>query len=98
MTIAKRPGANAIALTRNVDRKIDAARGYLLPADVHVSITRDYGATAAQKSNELLWHMFLAVLSVSALIWLVLGRRESAVVLTAIPVTLVTKTSGPRWS
>jgi multidrug efflux pump subunit AcrB len=51
-------------------------------------VTRDYGETAAEKSNELLWHMLLAVLSVSALIWLVLGRRESVVVLIAIPVTL----------
>jgi multidrug efflux pump subunit AcrB len=55
---------------------------------VQLTITRDYGETAAEKSNELLWHMFLAVLSVSALIWLVLGRREAAVVLIAIPVTL----------
>ena len=38
---------------------------------MHLSITRDYGETAADKSNELLWHMLLAVLSVSALIWLV---------------------------
>src|SRR5581483_283910 len=63
-------------------------RGYLLPSDVTISVTRNYGETAAQKSNELLWHMFLAVVSVSALIWFALGRRESAVVLTAIPVTL----------
>ena len=59
-----------------------------MPSDVHLTITRDYGETAAEKSNELLWHMLLAVLSVSALIWLVLGRREAAVVLIAIPVTL----------
>jgi multidrug efflux pump subunit AcrB len=51
-------------------------------------VTRNNGETAAQKSNELLWHMFLAVLSVSALIWIVLGHRESLVVLIAIPVTL----------
>ena len=88
LSIAKRKGTNAIELTRAVNRKVDAVRGYLLPRDVNVSITRDYGETAAQKSNELLWHMFLAIVSVSALIWLVLGRRESVVVLTAIPVTL----------
>ena len=75
-------------LTRAVERKVETTRGYLLPRDLNVSVTRNYGETAAQKSNELLWHMFLAVVSVSALIWLVLGRRESAVVLTAIPVTL----------
>ena len=63
-------------------------RGYFLPSDVQLSVTRNYGETAAQKSNELLWHMLLAVLSVTALVWLALGFRESAVVLTAIPVTL----------
>ena len=63
-------------------------RGYLLPADLNVTATRNYGDTASQKSNELLWHMLLAVVSVSALIWFVLGRRESAIVLIAIPVTL----------
>ena len=88
LSIAKRAGTNAIALTRAVERKLDTLRGYQLPRDLQISVTRNYGETAAQKSNELLWHMFLAVLSVSALIWLVLGRRESAVVLTAIPVTL----------
>lgn len=88
LSIAKRKGTNAIALTRAVEQKLQTVRGYTLPSDLTISVTRNYGETAAQKSNELLWHMFLAVLSVSALIWLVLGRRESAVVLTAIPVTL----------
>ena len=88
LSIAKRKGVNAIELTRAVERKVETARGYLLPRDLTVSVTRNYGETAAQKSNELLWHMFLAVVSVSVLIWLILGRRESLVVLTAIPVTL----------
>ena len=88
LSIAKRKGTNAIDLTRAVAAKVEVARGYLLPRDVNVSVTRNYGETAAHKANELLWHMCLAVISVSALIWLALGRRESAVVLTAIPVTL----------
>jgi multidrug efflux pump subunit AcrB len=88
LSIAKRKGVNAIALTHAIEQKLNTVRGYLLPRDVELTITRSYGETAAQKSNELLWHMLLAVLSVSLLIWLVLGRRESAVVLTAIPVTL----------
>ncbi len=88
LSIAKRAGTNAIDLTKAVQRKVDSVRGYLLPDDLQVSVTRNYGETAEQKSNELLWHMLIAVLSVSALVWLVLGRRESAVVLTAIPVTL----------
>jgi multidrug efflux pump subunit AcrB len=88
ISIAKRPGTNAIDLTRAVEAKVESVRGHLLPRDLQVSVTRNYGETAAHKSNELLWHMFIAVVSVSALIWLALGRRESAVVLTAIPVTL----------
>ncbi len=88
LSIAKRQGTNAIALARAVEEKLDTVRGYLLPADLQISVTRNYGETAQQKSNELLRHMFIAVVSVSALIWLVLGRRESAVVLLAIPVTL----------
>jgi multidrug efflux pump subunit AcrB len=88
LSIAKRKGTNAIAVTHAVEKKLETARGYLVPADLRVTVTRNYGETAAHKSNELLWHMLLAVLSVSALIWVVLGRRESAVVLIAIPVTL----------
>jgi multidrug efflux pump subunit AcrB len=75
-------------VARRVVEKLDALKGSLVPSDVHLTITRDYGETAADKSNELLWHMLLSVLSVSALIWLALGRREAAVVLIAIPVTL----------
>ena len=88
ISVAKRKGTNAIDVGRRVAAKIATLRGVLIPADVRMTLTRDYGETAAEKSNELLWHMLLAVLSVSALIWVALGRREAAVVLTAIPVTL----------
>jgi multidrug efflux pump subunit AcrB len=88
IAVAKRKGTNATDVARRVAGKLDTLKGSLVPPDVHLTITRDYGETAADKSNELLWHMLLAVLSVSALIWLVLGRREAAVVLIAIPVTL----------
>ena len=88
IAVSKRKGTNAIDVARRVTRKLDTLKGTLVPADVHVAVTRDYGETAAEKSNELLWHMFLAVLSVSALIWIALGKREAAVVLIAIPVTL----------
>jgi multidrug efflux pump subunit AcrB len=88
IAVAKRKGTNATDVARRVIRKLDTLKGSLVPSDVHLTITRDYGETAADKSAELLWHMLLAVLSVSALIWLVLGRREAAVVLIAIPVTL----------
>ena len=88
LSIAKRTGTNAIELTHAVEQKLETLRGYLVPRDLNISVTRNYGETAAHKSNELLWHMFLAIVSVSILIWLVLGRRESIVVLVAIPVTL----------
>jgi multidrug efflux pump subunit AcrB len=88
ISVAKRKGTNATDVSRRIARKLDTLKGSLVPSDVHLTITRDYGETAADKSNELLWHMLVAVLSVSALIWLVLGRREAAVVLIAIPVTL----------
>jgi len=88
LTVAKRPGSNAIAVAEEVLRKVDELRGRVIPSDLTVSITRHYGATAAEKSNELLMHMGLAVLSVALLIWMVLGWRESGVVAVAIPATL----------
>jgi len=88
IAVAKRKGTNAIEIAHRVEQKLETLRGTLIPADVAVTVTRNYGETAAEKSNELLYHMFLAVVSVAALIWLVLGRREAAVVLIAIPVTL----------
>ena len=88
IAVAKRKGTNATDVAHRVTAKLDTLKGSLVPSDVHLTITRNYGETAADKSNELLWHMLLAVLSVSALVWLVLGRREAAVVLIAIPVTL----------
>ena len=88
LSVAKRKGTNAINITHDVERKLALLGPSILPGDVQLTITRNYGETAAEKSNELLLHMLIAVLSVSALIWLALGRREAAVVLVAIPVTL----------
>jgi multidrug efflux pump subunit AcrB len=88
LAVAKRQGTNAIALAQAIEAKLASVEGVIVPGDLDVQITRNYGETAADKSNELLWHMFLAVISVSALIWFALGRREAAVVLIAIPVTL----------
>ena len=88
LSIAKRPGANAIAVADQVLKKIAALQGRIIPDDVTVSITRNYGETAAEKSNELLLHMGIAVLGVSVLILLTLGWRESGIVAIAIPTTL----------
>ena len=88
LSIAKRPGANAITVANEVLRKIDTLKGRIIPADVQVSVTRNYGVTAEEKSNELLWHMLIAVVGVSLLILLALGWRESLIVAIAIPSTL----------
>ena len=88
LSIAKRPGANAVDVVTAVLAKVDSFKGTLIPADIGVGVTRNYGATASEKSNELLLHMGVAVFGVAVLILLFLGWRESLVVLLAIPVTL----------
>jgi len=88
LTVAKRPGANAISVAHEVLAKVDGLKGTVIPADVDVAITRHYGETAAEKSNELLFHMGIAVVSVAILIWITLGWRESGIVGIAIPATL----------
>lgn len=88
LSVAKRKGTNAVDVVNAVLRRVDDLKGNLIPSDVGVSVTRNYGETAAEKSNELLFHMLLAVVSVTVLIALVLGRREALIVLVAIPVTL----------
>ncbi|HWP46643.1 MAG TPA: efflux RND transporter permease subunit [Candidatus Limnocylindrales bacterium] len=88
ISIAKRKGTNAIKIADQVIEKVNHLKGTLIPGEVQVSITRNYGETAQEKSNELLFHMFIAIISVSALIWLTIGLRESGIVAIAIPVTL----------
>ncbi len=88
ITLAKRKGANATLISESARKKIDALRGNLLPNDLNVTVTRNYGETAKDKSDELLQHLFIATISVTLLIALALGWRESGVVLLAIPVTL----------
>ena len=88
ITLAKRKGANATLIAESALKKIGTLRGNMLPNDLNVSVTRNYGETAKDKSDELLQHLFIATISVTLLIALALGWRESGVVLLAIPVTL----------
>ncbi len=88
LAVAKRKGTNAVQVVAEVMRKVELLRGNLIPPGVEVTVTRDYGHTAREKSNELLFHMGLAVVGVSLLIVAVLGWREAGVVAVAIPVTL----------
>ena len=88
LSVSKRRGANAITVVRAIDRKLDSLRPRLFAAGVRTTVTRDYGETSAEKSNELLKHMAIATLSVALLMAFALGRREAGVVLLAVPVTL----------
>ena len=88
ITLAKHKGANATLIAESVLHQIESLRGNTLPGELNVTVTRNYGETAKDKSDELLKHLFLATLSVTLLIALTLGWRESGVVLLAIPVTL----------
>ncbi|BBO86319.1 multidrug transporter AcrB [Desulfosarcina ovata subsp. sediminis] len=88
LTLAKRKGTNAISVAEKVLARVESLKGTVIPDNVHVTITRHYGETAKEKSDELLWHMLIAVVSVTILIWFTLGHRESGVVAFAIPVTL----------
>ena len=88
LAIAKRPGVNATDIAHLALARVEEVRGRLLPADVRVDVTRNYGETANEKANELMLHLLIATLSVTVLIGLFLGWREAVVVLVAVPVTL----------
>ena len=88
IAISKRKGTNAVTVAENVLSRLEPLRGSVIPSDVEMTVTRNYGDTAKEKSNELLYHMLIAVISVSVLIAITLGFRESLIVFTAIPVTL----------
>jgi len=88
LAVAKRKGTNAIRVADHVLEKVESIRGSTIPGNVEVSITRHYGETAQEKSDELLFHMMIAIVSVSILVAFTLGIRESLAVFAAIPVTL----------
>ena len=88
ITVAKRKGTNATDISNAVLKRVHEMQGVTIPNDVTVTTTRNYGETAKDKSDELLEHLLLATLSVTLLVALFLGWRESGVVLLAIPVTL----------
>jgi len=88
ITIAKKKGANASLVAKEALAKVEALKGKLIPGDVNVTVTRNYGDTAREKSDELLKHMLMATIAVIFLIALTLGWREAVVVAVAVPVTL----------
>ena len=88
LTLSKRAGTNATALSEKVLAKVEALRGGLVPRELQLTVTRNYGETAGEKSNELIEHLLIATLSVIALIGLAMGWRSAVVVGVAVPVTL----------
>jgi multidrug efflux pump subunit AcrB len=89
LALAKRPGANAVTMAEEVRTRVKTLQGTLIPADVRVEITRDFGATANAKANELLFHLGLATVSIVVLIALAIGWREAVVTLVVIPTTIL---------
>jgi multidrug efflux pump subunit AcrB len=89
LAIAKRDGANAVVVSQAVERRLYALEGTLIPRGVEVAVTRNYGETANEKANELLLHLGLATISIVALIWFAVGRREAMVTAVVIPTTIL---------
>ncbi len=89
IAFAKRPGANAVVVAEDLLHRLDTLKGRLIPDDLAVTITRDYGETANEKANELLFHLGLATISIVILIAIAIGWREAAVTLVVIPTTIL---------
>jgi multidrug efflux pump subunit AcrB len=89
LAVAKRAGANAVVVAEAVLHRVHALEGGVIPEGIAVTVTRDYGETANEKANELLFHLGLATVSIIGLVLLAIGWRESLVVAIVIPVTIL---------
>ncbi len=89
VAIAKRAGTNAVVVADSILRRVDLLRGNLIPRDIRVEVTRDYGKSANDKANELLFHLGLATVSIVVLIAFAVGWREAVVTLVVIPTTIL---------
>ncbi|WP_444444030.1 efflux RND transporter permease subunit [Rhodobacter capsulatus] len=89
LAIAKRAGANAVIVGEKIHERLAELEGSLIPESVDLAFTRDYGETANEKANELLFHLGLATISIIALVFFAIGWRESIVVAIVIPVTIL---------
>ncbi|WP_448044599.1 efflux RND transporter permease subunit [Bradyrhizobium liaoningense] len=89
LALAKRAGANAVMVSADIDHRLQGLKARLIPDDVQVTVTRDYGETANEKANELLFHLGLATLSIVVLIAVAIGWREAVVTFVVIPTTIL---------
>ncbi len=97
IAVTKKPGENAIAVAEAVLKRIDSLHNTVVPADVQVAVTRNYGASANDKANKLIQKLLFATASVVALVFVALGRREAAIVGAAVVLTL-TVTLFASWA
>ncbi|MDP1648696.1 MAG: efflux RND transporter permease subunit [Rubrivivax sp.] len=97
LTVTKKPGQNAVDVARAARQRVDDLRNTVIPANVEATITRDYGATAAEKANKLIQKLGFATASVILLVGLALGRREAVIVGAAVILTL-TATLFASWA
>ena len=88
LAVAKRKGANAVAVAEDTLKTMEGLRGKIIPEDVDVTVTRDYGETANHKVNELVKHLAVAIATIIVLLALALGPKEAFIVAIAVPVTL----------
>jgi multidrug efflux pump subunit AcrB len=88
IAVAKKPGTNAADITRAIDVQLHVLEGVVIPAGVHVTVTRDYGQTATDKANKLIHKLIFATSSVVLLVLLTMGWREAIVVGSAVVITL----------
>lgn len=89
LALAKRPGTNAVVIAEAITERLEAVRGGIVPEDLTLTITRNYGESANEKANELLFHLGLATVSIVVLVAIAIGWREAAVVALVIPTTIL---------
>jgi multidrug efflux pump subunit AcrB len=87
LSIAKKAGADAMHLSDEIITKIDNLKKELIPDDVHITTTRNYGETASHKVSELLLHLFITIIIVTLFVMLAMGWRGGLVVFLSVPVT-----------
>jgi multidrug efflux pump subunit AcrB len=89
VAISKKEGSNGVTVANAVITKVEDLKGRLIPDNVNIDITRNYGATANDKVNELIFKLFIATAIVGILVWFSLGIRPAIVVLFVIPVVIL---------
>ncbi len=87
LAVAKRQGADAMILSDQILNKVDHLRKDLIPNEIQVTATRNYGATASQKVSELMLHLTIAIIAVTLFVMMAMGWRGGLVVFLSVPVT-----------